>query len=87
MNNTKSPHAEATFREAGVDELITDVLRVGPAPNRSREVFVTVVNVALAGAAIGLLQPEPAVVAALVGIIAAVTVIRWVLGVRKWSKQ
>ncbi|MDA0179956.1 hypothetical protein OJ997_06595 [Solirubrobacter phytolaccae] len=89
----KDPHRSqparraATFSKARPDELLQDVLRLGPAPNRSRETFVTVVNVVLVGAVIALLRPEPAVMAALVGIIAVVTAIRWAVGSRKWDRR
>lgn len=86
-HRSRSTRRAATFREARPDELIQDVLRFGPAPNRSRETFVTVVNVVVVGAAIALLQPEPAVVTALVAIIAAITAIRWVGGIRKWGSR
>ncbi|MDA0169582.1 hypothetical protein OJ998_10860 [Solirubrobacter taibaiensis] len=86
-HRSKSTRRAATFRKARPDELIQDVLRVGPAPNRSREAFVTVVNLALVGAVIALLRPEPAVVTALVGIIAVITATRWIAGARKWGSR
>jgi hypothetical protein len=86
-HRSRSTRRAATLRNARPDELIQDVLRFGPAPNRSRETFVTVVNIALVGAAVALLRPEAVVVTALVGIIAGITAVRWVVGVRKWGSR
>lgn len=88
MNNehTDRPvHPEATFRQAGLDELIKDVSRLGPAPNRSREVFASLVNIALVVALIAILQPAPILAAAVAGAIGLFTAIRWIAGTRKWD--
>lgn len=90
MNTTPSNrpvHPEPGFRDAGIDELIKDVSRLGPAPTRSREVFVTIVTVVILAAGILILEPEPAVAAAIAGAGVLYTAIRWVLGTRKWSSS
>ena len=87
QHRSRSTQRAATFREARPDELIQDVLRFGPAPNRSREAFATAVNIVLVGAAIALLQPEPVVAIALVGIVAVITAGRWAAGARKWGSR
>jgi hypothetical protein len=90
VNNahTDTPvHPEAGFREAGLDDLIKDVSRLGPAPNRSREAFVIVVTILLLGALIAITQPAAPVAGVMVGAVAVYLAVRWVLGTRSWSTR
>jgi hypothetical protein len=90
MNNAQtnhSVHPEASLRDAGLDDLFRDVMRLGPAPNRSREAFVSVVTIVLLGAFIAITQPAAPAAGVMVGAIAAYLAIRWVLGLRKWGAR
>ena len=90
MNSTPSNrpvHSEPGFRDAGLDEILKDVSRLGPAPTPSRELFATIVTVVILAAGIFILEPEPAVAAAIAGAGVVYTAIRWVLGTRKWSNS
>lgn len=91
MNNThdnnRPVHQAPGLRDAGFDELVKDVARIGPAPTASREAFAALVNIAVIVAAIFVLQPEPAVSAALAGFIGVYVAIRWIVGTRKWSNS
>lgn len=90
MNNTpnnRPVHSEPGFRDAGFDELVKDVSRLGPAPTPSRELFATIVTVVILAAGIFILEPGPAGAAAIAGFGVLYTAIRWVLGARKWSNS
>jgi hypothetical protein len=90
MNITYSDqpvHREASFREAGLGDLLRDVTRLGPAPNRSREAFAIVALLAAVGVAITVTRPEPFASTVIVALTIAYFAVRWVLGVRKWDPR
>lgn len=75
----------AGLREASLHELLMDTMRLGPAPTRSRELFVIVIAVVLTLVLIGIVGwPVGYVVAA---VMAVHLVIRWVVGVRRWGSR
>lgn len=90
MNSTQSNHrvpTEPGFRDAGLDELVKDVSRLGPAPNRSREAFSAIVNLAVVGAGLAVIRPEPAVAVGIAAAAVAYVAIRWAAGIRKWGAR
>jgi hypothetical protein len=90
MNNTHTDqpvHREASFREAGLGDLVRDVTRLGPAPNRSREAFAIVALIAAVGVVIALTEPAPFASAVIVALAVAYSAMRWALGVRKWDPR
>jgi hypothetical protein len=80
-------NSEHTFRDAGPGELLKDVLRISPAPNPSREAFVTVFNLVVVGALLALLQPEPVAAVAVAVVFVLFTAGRWLAGTRKWGRR
>ncbi len=90
MNTTPRTHSstsEPGFRDAGIDDLVKDTFRLGPAPNRSREIFMIVVLTALIGAVIAVLRPEPVVAIVMVAAAVVYMAIRWVIGTRTWGAR
>lgn len=86
-HRTQASSSDATFREAGIGELIEDVLRIGSAPTPSREAFVTAVNLALVAAPVLVFQPEAPVAIALAAFILVFTAVRWVVGAARWGRR
>ncbi len=86
-NHDHTVHPEATFREAELGELVKDLARLGPAPNRSREAFVAITSVLLLGALVAVLRPEPVVSAVICVALVAYLAIRWVIGTRTWGQR
>lgn len=87
MNNASRNHPvhpEATLREANYGDLVKDMFRLGPAPNGSREAFVSIVTIVLAGAFIGITQPTPPAAAVIAGVIGLYIAFRWTIGARIW---
>lgn len=85
-HRTQASSSDATFREAGIGELIEDVLRIGSAPTPSREAFVTE-NTALVAAPVLVFQPEAPVAIALAAFILVFTAVRWVVGAARWGRR
>lgn len=86
MNDTH-PHPAPTLRHAAPDELLLDVLRFGPAPNPSREAFVTVVNLVIVGVLLAILSPEATAVTVVAIVFGAITALRWLAGVGRWRTR
>ncbi|CAM3839927.1 MULTISPECIES: hypothetical protein [Tsukamurella] len=63
-----------------------DAVRLGPAPTRSREIFVIVITVVVLAAGFVAFQPPAALAAVVAAVIAAHMAVRWVLGSRKWGR-
>ena len=76
------------FRDASMHELFVDCCRIGPAPTRSREVFVIVVTAILLAAILIVVSAGPLYVLTASVIVAAFMVGRWVHGERKvWTPR
>lgn len=84
---TRPIPSEPGFRDAGIDDLIKDTFRLGPAPNRSREAFMIVVMAALIGAVIAVITPELVVTLVMIGAGLAYMTIRWIIGTRTWEAR
>ncbi len=83
--HTSRPQRPAGLREASLHDLIMDTMRLGPAPTRSRELFVIVIAAVLSLVLIGVVGwPVGYIVAAVVTVHLA---IRWVIGVRRWGSR
>ena len=80
-------HPEATFREAELGDLVKDLARLGPAPNRSREAFVAVTSVLLLGVIVAVLRPDPVVSTVISVALVAYLAVRWAIGTRTWGQR
>lgn len=94
MNTTAStPHTDhprpaAGLRDASLHDLLVDCWRLGPAPTRSRELFVHAVSLLLIAIVFVILKPAVGFMIAAVGIVAIFMGVRWFIGTRTtWAKR
>lgn len=74
------------FREASMHDLFADCCRIGPAPTRSREIFVIATTVALLAIIFVIVGASPIFIATASIIVAVYLIGRWVYGERnRWS--
>lgn len=86
MNQTTAPRRAPGFREASLHELLLDGCRVGPAPTRSREVFVIALTAALLVIIFIAVQASALFMATASGIVVVYMAGRWVYGERnRWN--
>ncbi|NLG47738.1 hypothetical protein [Gordonia sp. (in: high G+C Gram-positive bacteria)] len=84
-SSTRPP---AGFRDASPHELFVDCCRLGPAPTRSRELFVIGVSAVLLAVLFAILTPTAGFVVAVTCFVVLYMVGRWVVGTRtKWAKR
>ncbi|MBM7368768.1 hypothetical protein [Gordonia hydrophobica] len=83
---TDHPRPEAGFRDASFHDLFMDCCRFGPAPTRSRELFVLAVTALLLALIFAIAQPAMGFVIAASVIVAAYMGVRWIIGIRtRWA--
>ncbi|WP_132992588.1 hypothetical protein [Gordonia zhaorongruii] len=76
------------FREASLHDLLIDSCRIGPAPTRSREVFVITVSLVLSAVVLGVLGASAIGYIGAYSIIAVYLAGRWIYGERKvWTNR
>lgn len=74
------------MREPHEGSLLTDLMDIGPAPTMGRELVVIVVNCVLIALAFAIIGPN-AVFWILAVAVAVYTGIRFVIGLRGWSRE
>ncbi len=92
MNDTAhdqhSRRREPGLRDASAHDLFMDFCRIGPAPTRSRELFVLVVTVVLIALVLSVITPPLGAALVAVGIVAVIMALRWVAGSRnRWTTR
>lgn len=84
-SSTRPP---AGFRDASMHELFVDCCRLGPAPTRSRELFVIGVSAVLLAVIFALLAPTAGFVLVVTVLVGLYMVGRWVVGTRTtWADR
>ncbi|WP_420041547.1 hypothetical protein [Gordonia sp. MP11Mi] len=76
------------FREASMHDLFVDCCRLGPAPTRSREVFVIVTTAILLAVVFVVVRPSPLFIVAVSVVVVGFMGARWTVGERKhWNAR